>query len=31
MRVQQDGTNTFDFNVHSGDQPILLGGRAILT
>lgn len=31
LQVQQDGTNTFDFNLISGDQPILLGGRAELT
>ncbi len=30
MRVQGDGTDTFDFAVHSGDQPILLGGKAEL-
>jgi hypothetical protein len=30
MQVQSDGRNAFDFAVHSGDQPILLGGRALL-
>jgi hypothetical protein len=31
LRVQQDGTNAFAFNLTSGDQPVLLGGRAELT
>ena len=30
MRVQGDGTDAFDFAVHSGGQPILLGGKAQL-
>jgi acyl dehydratase len=30
MQVQSAGTNAFDFAVHSGEQPILLGGRAEL-
>jgi acyl dehydratase len=30
MRVQADGTDAIDFTVHSGDQPVLLGGRAEL-
>jgi acyl dehydratase len=31
MLVQADGTDAIDFAVHSGDQPILLGGRAELS
>jgi hypothetical protein len=31
MQVQRDGSDSFDFAVHSGDQPILLGGRAELS
>ena len=30
MQVQADGADALDFAVHSGDQPILLGGRAEL-
>ena len=30
MQVQADGADAFDFAVHSGGQPILLGGRAEL-
>jgi hypothetical protein len=30
MKVQADGTDAIDFTVHSGDQPVLLGGRAEL-
>ena len=30
IQVQPDGSNTFAFNLYSGQQPILLGGRAEL-
>jgi acyl dehydratase len=30
MRVQGDSADVFDFAVYSGDQPILLGGKAEL-
>ncbi len=31
MQAQQLSSNTFAFNLHSGQQPILLGGHAELT
>ena len=31
IQAQPDGTDTFAFNLYSGQQPILLGGRAELT
>ncbi len=30
MQAQADGSNAFDFAVHSGGEPVLLGGRAEL-
>lgn len=30
MHAQPDGTSAFDFNLYSGHEPILLGGRAEL-
>jgi len=30
MRAQRSGSDAVDFTVHSGDQPVLLGGRAEL-